>query len=75
MRTVWTSLNLNFIYPPVLSSPEHEALNVSYCDRSMSVVRRPSFVMRRQQFASKDYSSHAPGTIDLKLGRKYRSDW
>ena len=24
------------------SSPEHEVLMVSYCDQSMSVVRRPS---------------------------------
>ena len=26
----------------VISSPEHEVLMVSYCDQSMSVVRRPS---------------------------------
>ena len=27
------------------SSPEHEVLMVSYCDQSMSVVRRASFVV------------------------------
>ena len=26
----------------IFSSPEHEVLMVSYCDQSMSVVRRPS---------------------------------
>ena len=26
----------------IISSPEHEVLMVSYCDQSMSVVRRPS---------------------------------
>ena len=31
------------------SSPEHEVLMVSYCGQSMSVVRRPSSVVRRQQ--------------------------
>ena len=29
----------------IFSSPEHEVLMVSYCDQSMSVVRRPSFVV------------------------------
>ena len=29
----------------VFSSPEHEVLMVSYCDQSMSVVRRASFVV------------------------------
>ena len=37
----------------LFSSPEHEVLMVSYCDQSMSVVRRPSSVIRRQQFALK----------------------
>ena len=32
-----------------ISSPEHEVLMVSYCGQSMSVVRRPSCVVRRQQ--------------------------
>ena len=31
----------------LFSSPEHEVLMVSYCDQSMSVVRRPSSVVRR----------------------------
>jgi len=32
----------------VFSSPEHKVLRVSYCDRSLSVVRRrPSSVVRR----------------------------
>ena len=30
-----------------ISSPEHEVLMVSYCDQSLSVVRRPSCVVRR----------------------------
>ena len=29
----------------IISSPEHEVLMVSYCDQSMSVVRRPSCVV------------------------------
>ena len=32
-----------------ISSPEHEVLMVSYCGQSMSVVRRPSCSVRRQQ--------------------------
>ena len=31
----------------LISSPEHEVLMVSYCGQSMSVVCRPSFVVRR----------------------------
>ena len=34
----------------LFSSPEHEVLMVSFCDRSMSVVGRPSCVVRRPQF-------------------------
>ena len=30
-----------------VSSPEHEVLMVSYCDQSLSVVRRTSCVVRR----------------------------
>ena len=41
----------------VFSSHEHEVLMVSYCDQSMSVVRRPSCVVRRQQFVLKANSS------------------
>ena len=32
---------------PLVSSPEHEVLMVSYCGQSMSVVRRASCVVRR----------------------------
>ena len=31
----------------IFSSPEHKVLRVSYCDRSLSVVRRPSCIVRR----------------------------
>ena len=31
---------------PTFSSPEHEVLMVSYCDQSMSVVRRQQFVLK-----------------------------
>ena len=48
---------------------------VSYCDQSMSVDLRTSSVVRRQQFASEDYSSYIPGPIDSKLGKKYRCDF
>ena len=30
----------------IFSSPEHEVLMVSYCDRAVSGVRRPSCVVR-----------------------------
>ena len=30
----------------IVSSPEHEVLMVSYCDQSMSVVRRQQFVLK-----------------------------
>jgi len=37
-----------FLIFAVFSSPEHKVLRVSYCDRSLSVVRRrPSSVVRR----------------------------
>ena len=32
----------SFENPGIFSSPEHEVLMVSYCDRAVSVVRRPS---------------------------------
>ena len=41
----------------IISSPEHEVLMVSYCDQSLSVVRRASCVVRRQQFVLKANSS------------------
>ena len=28
---------------PIISSPDHEVLRVSYCDRAVSDVRRASF--------------------------------
>ena len=58
----------------LFSSPKHEVPKVSYCDRSMSVVRRASSVVRRQQFALKAYSFYTPGLIDSKLGRKHWGD-
>ena len=50
----------------VVSSPEHEVLMVSFCDRSMCFVRR-------QQFALNDIS-YTPKPFDSKLGRKFRGD-
>ena len=50
-------------------------LKVSYCDQSMSVVRRASSVMRRQYFTLKAHYSKIPRPIDMKLGRKHRSDF
>ena len=44
---------------------EHEVLEVSYCDWSMSVVHL--------QFALKAYSSYTHGLVDLKLGRRHRN--
>ena len=46
----------------LVSSPEHEVLKVSYCDRSMSIVRC-------QQFALNDYSFYTPRPISVKLCR------
>ena len=46
-----------FLDTCIFSSPEHEVLMVSYCDQSMSVVRRASCVVRRQQFVLKANSS------------------
>ena len=66
-------------WPPgagLISSPEHKVLMVSYCGQSMSVVRRPSSVVRRaaSTIALNAYSSYTPGPIDLILGRKHRGD-
>ena len=59
----------------IFSSPEHEVLKVSYCDRPMSVV---SCVVRRAAsticFKSLLYYSYTPELIDSKLGRKHRDD-
>ena len=53
---------------PLVSSPEHEVLMVSYCGQSMSVVRRAVSTI-----ALKAYS-YTPGPIDLILGRKHLGD-
>ena len=36
------NLEADFQQVPLVSSPEHEMLMVSYCGQSVSVVRRPS---------------------------------
>ena len=54
---------------PLVSSPEHEVLMVSYCGQSMSVVRRAASTI-----ALKAYSSYTPGPIDLIIGRKHWGD-
>ena len=51
---VWEGLRFVIVALPGLfaylfSSPEHEVLMLSYCGHSMSVVRRLSSVVRRQQ--------------------------
>ena len=51
------------------SSPEHNVLGVSYCDRPVSGVRRPSCVVRRPQFASNDISSVTTWRISTKVDR------
>ena len=68
--------SLKFGILGLFSSPEHEVLMVSYCGQSMSVVRRPSCVVRRaaSTIALKAYFSYTPGPIDLILGRKHRGD-
>ena len=84
----FSSLVIEFNYPIMkciclimkfssfISSPEHEVLMVSYFGQSMSVVRRPSCVVRRaaSTIALKAYSSYTPGPINLILGRKHRGD-
>ena len=42
-------------------------LKVSFCDRSMSVVRC-------QQFAFEAYSAYIPMPTDLKISRKHQGD-
>ena len=57
------------------SSPEHEVLMVSCCGQSMSVVSRPSAVVRAaSRTALKAYSSCIPGTFDWVLGKKHLGD-
>ena len=60
----------------LISSPEHEVLMVSYCGQSMSIVRRPSCVVRHaaSTIALKAYSSYTPGPMDSILGRKHQGD-
>ena len=55
--------------PLFISSPEHNVLGVSYCDRPVSGVSRPSSVMRRSQFASNDISSVITGQISTKVDK------
>ena len=71
--SIWRkNARLSFVF----SSPEHEVLMVSYCRQSMSVIRRPSCVVRRaaSTTALKAYSSYTLGPIDLILGRKHQGD-
>ena len=42
-RTVWLVVVVRMYQLCIISSPEHELLNVSYFDRSMSVVRSASW--------------------------------
>ena len=58
---------------PLVSSPEHEVLMVSYCGQLMSIVCRLSCVVHRaaSTIALKAYSSYTPGPIDSILGRKH----
>ena len=42
---IFENLQTKF-YCLLFSSPEHEVLMVSYCDQSMSVVRRQQFVLK-----------------------------
>ena len=53
----------------MFSSPEHELLQLNYCDRQC-----PSCAVWRQQFDLNDYSSYTPRSTDSKFGRKYRGD-
>ena len=52
----------------LFSSPEHKVLMVSYCDRPLSVVRRPSCVMRKL-FYLNIFSSETTHWIFTKLHR------
>ena len=45
----------------IFSSPEHKVLKVSYCDHPVSVVRRQSSVVCRQQFIQ---STSPPKLLD-----------
>ena len=54
---------------PLVSSPEHEVLMMSYCGQPMSVVRRAASTI-----SLKAYSSYTPGPIDSILGRKHQGD-
>jgi len=44
---VYECLWFKFKYTYIFSSPEHEVLMVSYCGQWLSVVRRPSSVVRQ----------------------------
>ena len=49
-------------------SPEHKVLRVSYCDGSLSLVRRPSWVVRKL-FYLNIFSSETTHWILTKLNR------
>jgi len=66
----------NYILRTFFSSPEHKVLRMSYCDRSLSVVRRcPSCVVRcassvvRKLFNLNIFSSETAHWILTKLNR------
>ena len=62
-----------FFFVFFVSSSKHEVLKVSYCDRSISVMRRARSVVRRQYFALKAYF-YSIWPVDSNLGRKHRND-
>jgi len=53
----------------VFSSPEHKVLRVSYCDRSLSVVRRRPASVVRKLFYLNIFSSETAHWILTKLHR------
>ena len=58
----------------LISSPEHEVLMVSYCDRAVSGVRRPSCVVRRASSVVNFLPcvrsrGHSFGRILMKVGQ------
>ena len=53
----------------IFSSPEHKVLRVSYCDRSLSVVRRRASCVVRKLFYLNSFSSETAHWILTKLHR------
>ena len=49
-KIVGKGINAGYKHFLLFSSPEHEVLMVSFCDRPMSVVRRVLSVVHRPQF-------------------------